>query len=76
MGGMETTSKPQLLPLGNMARRLGVTSAWLRREALAGRVPALQADSRLLFVPEIVEQVLAERAAALAPSGEAVSDAK
>lgn len=46
-----------------MARRLRVTTAWLRDEANAGRVPCLRAGTRYLFAPEAVERVLAERAA-------------
>ncbi|MCO6436710.1 MAG: hypothetical protein J5J06_06445 [Phycisphaerae bacterium] len=61
---MNETHPPRLLPLGNMARRLRVTATWLRAEAEAGRLPALRADKRFLFVPELVEAVLAERAAA------------
>ena len=53
----------RVLNLPRMARRLGVTQTWLRREAQAGRVPALRADSRLLFEPEAVENAVARRAA-------------
>jgi len=67
MGKMET----KLIPLGIMARRLHVTCAWLRSEAEAGRIPALNAAGRLLFQPEAVERVLSERAAQPVPaSGE------
>jgi hypothetical protein len=59
---METIHAP-LLPLNRMARRLRVTTAWLRDEANAGRVPCLRAGTRYLFAPEAVERVLAERAA-------------
>ncbi len=52
-----------LLPLGPMARRLRVTTGWLRAEADAGRVPCLRAGTRYLFAPDAVERVLAERAA-------------
>jgi hypothetical protein len=45
-----------------MARRLRVTTRWLRGEALAGRVPHLQAENRFLFDPECVEAALLERA--------------
>ena len=51
-----------LLPLGPMARRLRVPVAWLRAEAEAGRVPHLTAGARLLFDPDAVKRVLAERA--------------
>lgn len=53
----------RVLNLPRMARRLGVTQRWLRREAQAGRIPALHADSRLLFEPQTVEQAVARRAA-------------
>ena len=52
----------EILSLARMARRLGVTSTWLRAEADAGRVPSLRAGSRYLFAPTAVELVLAERA--------------
>jgi hypothetical protein len=59
---METNQAP-LLPLNRMARRLRVTTAWLRAEADAGRVPCLRAGTRYLFAPDAVERVLSERAA-------------
>lgn len=55
-------SKPKLLLVGPMARRLRVTVKWLRDEAEAGRIPHLKAGQRLLFDPETVERVLLERA--------------
>lgn len=58
---MENT--PTLLPAGPMARRLRVPVAWLKAQALAGHIPHLNADGRLLFRPDVVEQVLADRAA-------------
>lgn len=57
------TSHAILLPLGPMSRRVRVTAGWLRAEADAGRVPCLRAGKRYLFAPEVVERVLAERAA-------------
>jgi len=57
---MET--KTNLLPIGAMARRLGVTAKWLRNEAEAGRIPHLAAGRRLLFDAETVERLLTERA--------------
>jgi hypothetical protein len=53
-----------LIPLSNMARRLHVTCAWLRNQAERGRVPALNADGRLLFHPPAVEKALLEMAVA------------
>jgi len=61
------TTHANLLPLGAMARRLRVTTAWLREEAEAGRVPHLKADKRYLFAPAAVERVLSERAAGEVP---------
>ena len=53
----------EVLSLGRMARRLGVTITWLRAEADAGRIPCLRAGTRYLFCPSAVANVLAERAA-------------
>ena len=47
---------------GITARRLHVTTKWLRAEADAGRIPHLNADGRLLFDPECIERALLERA--------------
>ncbi len=57
-------SKPALLPIGPTARRLRVPVSWLRAEALAGRIPHLQAGPRLLFDVGTVERLLIERAKA------------
>lgn len=54
--------QPSPIHLGQMARRLGVTSRWLRAECEAGRVPHLKAEDRFLFDPDAVERVLLERA--------------
>jgi hypothetical protein len=51
-----------LVPLGVMARLLHVPSRWLRAEVAAGRIPALRADNRLVFRPDIVLPIVAERA--------------
>ena len=50
----------QLLSLREMARTLRVPPSWLKREALARRVPALRAGSRLLFNAEAVNKALLE----------------
>ena len=55
-------NEPNLIPIGPMARRLRVPVAWLRTEAESGRVPHLKAGRAFLFVPSIVEKVLADRA--------------
>lgn len=52
----------ELFSLPRMARRLGVTQNWLRRESDAGRIPCLRADRRYLFSVEDVVAALAARA--------------
>ena len=51
-----------VLGLKDAARRLGVSRAWLRREALAGRVPALRAGATFLFSAAALESAIARRA--------------
>ena len=46
-----------------LADRFGLPLAWVKAEAEAGRIPCLRVGRRLLFNPEAVEHVLAERAA-------------
>jgi hypothetical protein len=58
------SSRAPLVPLGQMARLLGVKGAWLRGEAEAGRLPHLPAGDTILFNPDLVEQLLFERASA------------
>ena len=55
-------NKPKLLPLGSMARQLGVTAKWLRAEAEAGKLPHLKAGERILFELNTVKTLLVERA--------------
>ena len=52
-----------LLSLGRMARRLGVTQQWLRDQADAGNIPCLKAGNRYLFNPVAVQEALAAKAA-------------
>ena len=59
---MRMENEKRLLPLGAMARRLHVTTKWLRGEAEAGRLPHLKAGDRFLFVGDAVEKILYERA--------------
>ena len=54
--------KEILLSLGAMARRLGVTTKWLRTEAEAGRLPHLKAGERYLFEANTVVSILTKRA--------------
>ena len=53
----------EVLTLGQMARRLGVTQKWLKAQADAGNVPCLKAERHYLFEPSAVVDRIAERAA-------------
>ncbi len=53
----------ELLNLGRAARRLGVSSRWLKCEAESGRVPCLPAGNKFLFNIAALIDELAERAA-------------
>lgn len=55
----DSIDKPVILSL--MARRLRVPSKWLRAEAEAGRIPHLKAGNVLLFDPDTVDRLIAER---------------
>jgi hypothetical protein len=50
--------------LRSLASLLKLPAAWLRTEALAGRIPSLRVGRRLLFNPVAVEEALLKRAAA------------
>lgn len=52
-----------LLSLGPAARSFGIPIAWLKAEALAGRIPCLQIRRQLFFDTEAVATALRERAA-------------
>jgi len=52
-----------LYDLHRMAKRLRVSSSWLKREARAGRIPSLKAGARYLFNPGAVIKALSEQAA-------------
>ncbi len=53
----------ELLSLGRMARRLGVTQRWLKKKAEAGELPHLRAGNRYLFSSSAVESELTKQAA-------------
>lgn len=57
----------ELLSLPRMARRLGVTSTWLKTQADAGKVPCLRAGKRYLFNALAVQDALAVEAAKKRP---------
>lgn len=52
----------KLLTVGPMARCFRVPVRWLKREALSGRIPHIDADGTLLFDPETVKAILIQRA--------------
>jgi excisionase family DNA binding protein len=60
----------KLLSLNELSERTGLPTAWLRREAEAGRLPFLWVGRRRMFNLAAVERILAERASAPAPMGE------
>jgi len=52
-----------LVTLPRIAATMGVPALWLRREALAGRIPCLKIGRSIRFYPPAVERALAERTA-------------
>lgn len=58
----------ELLSLGRMARRIGVSQQWLRNQADSGNIPGLRAGKRYLFNATAVEERLATVAARLQAS--------
>lgn len=58
---MDTQSDTRLVSLAVMARLIHVPTRWLRAEADAGRIPALRAGDRYVFVPQVVEATVAQR---------------
>ena len=58
-----------LTPDVQLARRLGVSVAWIRSEADAGNLPHIRAGDRYLFDHEAVERLLLERARRVPASG-------
>jgi hypothetical protein len=53
-----------LRDLANRFKRFGLSIAWLKAEAEAGRIPSFKAGRKLLFDPEAVEHSLLQRAGA------------
>lgn len=60
---MNNPSLSTLRMLAERFKRFGLPQAWLKAEALAGRLPCFKAGRKLLFDPEAVEKALLERAA-------------
>ncbi|MCH8854564.1 MAG: hypothetical protein IID41_18205, partial [Planctomycetes bacterium] len=51
-----------IVALDVLAKCLGISQRWLRKETDAGRIPFLLASRRLMFNPEAVERILIARA--------------
>ena len=51
-----------LRDLANRFKRFGLSVAWLKAEADAGRIPCFKAGRKLLFDPDAVEHSLLHRA--------------
>jgi len=64
-----------LLTVVALARRLGLSAAWLKAEADAGRIPSLKVGRNLRFSALAVERALLARASGDA-SGKAVQDGR
>lgn len=61
----------EILPLARMARKMGVTTEWLREQAEMGNVPCLKTGKkRYLFNVAAVQEVLADMAAQNREGGE------
>lgn len=56
------STEPRYIPIGQTAHRLGVPTAWLKREADAGRLPCLRVGRRRMFAPDAVRAELDRRA--------------
>lgn len=61
--GVRITQDSQLVTPIRLAKVLRIPADWLTQEARAGRLPHVNACGRLLFNPDAVERVLADRAA-------------
>ena len=57
---------PTLVTTSELARRWRVAARWIRQEADQGRLPGVRAGAQWLFNLEVVEHLLAERAATTA----------
>lgn len=66
---MATTTQPAFVGAERAARSLGVPQAWLKAEAVAGRIPSIVAGRRRLFDLDQVRRALNERAAEPAGRG-------
>ncbi len=58
-----TNKLPRYVDSNELAHMTGLAAAWLRREALARRLPVVVMGRRLMFDPVAVREVLDQRAA-------------
>ncbi len=56
------SNESRYIPIRQTAHRLGVPTAWLKREADAGRLPCLRVGRRRMFAPDAVRAELDRRA--------------
>jgi hypothetical protein len=54
-------STPKYVSLLRLAEESGLSPAWIRREAAAGRLPHLKVGRRTLFNPSSVAEALRDR---------------
>lgn len=67
----------KLITLGSLALHTGLPTAWLRREADAGRIPCIRAGRLRRFDLDDVRAALRDRSAGEATrAGKAVADAR
>jgi hypothetical protein len=59
---MMLTPTPAILTIREASRRYGLTQAWLKREAAAGRLPAIIDGPRVVFSAPALERALARLA--------------
>lgn len=52
-----------IVDLDGLARKLGLSKAWLKAEAVAGRIPSLKAGHQRIFNLDAVTQAIAKQAA-------------
>ena len=56
------STEPRYIRIDQAAARLGVPTAWLKREADAGRLPCLRVGRRRMFAPDALRAELDRRA--------------
>lgn len=59
--GVMSTSKP-FVSLHTLSQQLGLPAAWIKAQAVAGKIPSLRTGRRLMFNQTDVQHVLLKRA--------------